>query len=43
MNDPEEPIFPRRFMKLQHARLGAPWVAAAAVLFAVGTIIRLLD
>lgn len=43
MNDPDEPIFPRRFMKLKHARLGAPWVAAGAVLLAVAAIIRLLD
>jgi hypothetical protein len=43
MKDPDQPIFARSFTKLKHARLGAPWIAAGAVLLFVGTIIRLLD
>jgi hypothetical protein len=43
MTDPDEPIFPRSFTKLKHARLGAPWIAAGVVMFFIGTAIRLLD
>ena len=42
-NDPDESIFPRGFMKLKHARLGVAWIAAGAVMFFIGTILRLLD
>ncbi|MGB8650721.1 MAG: hypothetical protein WCD35_08675 [Mycobacteriales bacterium] len=42
MNDPHEPIIPRGFMKLKHARLGAPWIAAGVVMFLIGAVIRLL-
>ena len=43
MNDPDEPIFPCGFMKVKHARLGVPWIAAGAVTFFIGAILRLLD
>jgi hypothetical protein len=42
INDPDEPLFPRGFTKWKHARVGAPWVAAAALLFLVGAIMRLV-
>jgi hypothetical protein len=43
INAPDEPFFPRSFGKWKHARVGAPWVAAAVLLFLVGAIMRLVD
>ena len=43
INDPEEPLFARSFTKWKHARAGAPWVAAAALLLLVGGVLKLVN